>query len=306
MNRETGYGFGECGPAPDAAPRAPAAGAATVEAVLAAAGRGRRRRAAAVVLVLAAVGAASAYAGVLDPARYADAVSTLVTLAGDALPPDFSRWPNWGRPLLETLSMSLAGTALALAAALPLGAIAARNLGPAWLGVPVRRLLDAARSLPTLVWGIIWVAAVGFGPLPGVLALACHSTGMLGKFCAEILEHVDAAPGAALRAQGVSGLGVLRFAVWPQVMPRIIDVAVYRWEHNLRAATTLGVVGAGGLGLEIVTAFHLFEYREAAALILLVLGLVTLINLVGGALRARFLHGSGGVRLRRAGAFGLY
>lgn len=101
--------------------------------------------------------------------------------------------------------------------------------------------------------------------------------------------HVEPGPGDALRSLGVSRLGVLRFSVLPQILPRLVDVTVYRWEHNLRAATTLGVVGAGGIGLEIITAFHLFEYREAAALIILLLILVTAINLVGGALRSRFL-----------------
>ena len=262
------------------------------ENVLAISHRLSRRRLLLSLLGLGIIVGFCGYAGVLDPARYADALSTIFKLAGDALPPDFSRWRNWGKPLLETLSMSIAGTALGLAAALPLGMLAARNVGPAWIGIPVRLLLNACRSIPGLVWGIIFVAAVGFGPLPGVLALACHSTGMLGKFIAEIMEHVDVEPGNALRSQGVSDLGVLRFSILPQIMPRLVDVTVYRWEHNLRAATTLGVVGAGGLGLEIITAFHLFEYREASALIIVLLGLVTLINIGGAFARRRFLHAS--------------
>ena len=249
---------------------------------------GQRLLAGALGLVLVVL--AFGYAGALDPQRYADALPTILKLASDAMPPDFSRWPHWGHPLLETLSMSIAGTVLGLVAALPLGALAARNIAPPWIGAPVRFLLNTCRSIPSLVWGIMFVAAVGFGPLPGVLALGCHSTGMLGKFCGEILEHVDPAPGNALRSQGVSSLGVLRFSVWPQILPRLIDVAIYRWEHNLRSATTLGVVGAGGLGLEIVTAFHLFEYREASALILVLLGLVTLINVAGAWVRRRLIH----------------
>lgn len=235
------------------------------------------------------VGAAFVYGGVLDLRRYADALPTLITLLGDALPPDFSRWRNWGVPLLDTLTMSVVGTVLGALAALPLGAVAARGIGPAWLRAPVLMFLNTLRSIPGLVLGILFVAAVGFGPLPGILALACHSTGMIGKFCAEILEHVDPAPGAALRSQGVSKLGVLRFSVWPQILPRLLDATLYRWEHNVRAATTLGVIGAGGLGLEIVTAFHLFEYREAMALIIVVLALVTLINLAGARVRAHLL-----------------
>jgi phosphonate transport system permease protein len=262
------------------------------EAVLAEGRRRARRKALACAAVGAVAGAAFVYAGALDGERYADVLPTLLALFREACPPDFGRLGKWGAPLLDTLAMSVVGTLLGAVAAVPLGVLAARGLGPAALRVPVLLLLNTLRAIPGLVWGIVFVAAVGFGPLPGILALACHSTGMLGKFCAELLEHVDPAPGAALRSQGVSELGVLRFSVWPQVLPRLIDVVLYRFEHNVRAATTLGVVGAGGLGLEIVTAFHLFEYREALALIIVLLVLVTAINWLGARLRARFLGAS--------------
>jgi phosphonate transport system permease protein len=117
---------------------------------------------------------------------------------------------------------------------------------------------------------------------------------MLGKFFAEIVEHVDPAPGDVLRSQGVPTLGVLRFAVWPQVVPRIADVTLYRFEHNLRSATTLGAVGVGGLGQEIVTAFHLFEYREACALIMVMLALVAVIDALGALIRHRLIEGEAG------------
>lgn len=237
--------------------------------------------------VAAVVVAALVYGDALTPGRYVGAVPTIWQLFKEAMPPDFSRWHQWGKPLAETLSMSVAGTVIAVGAALPLAALAARNVVPSPLaGGATRMVLNLLRSIPGLIWGVIFVAAVGFGPLPGILALAAHSTGMLGKLFAEALEHVDPAPGDALRSHGVSSLGVLRFSVLPQVMPRLVDVTLYRFEHNLRAATTLGVVGAGGLGLEIVTAFHLFEYREASALILVLLGLVAAINMAGGRLRA--------------------
>jgi phosphonate transport system permease protein len=185
--------------------------------------------------------------------------------------------------------MSICGTVWGAAAAAPLGALAARNTGFPVVMSAVRLLLNTLRSIPGVIWGVLFVAAVGFGSLPGLLALACHSTGMLGKFYAEIIEHVDLAPGEALRSHGVSRLAVLRFSVLPQILPRVVDVTLYRWEHNVRAATVLGVVGAGGIGLELVTAFHLFAYREAMALILVLLGLVTIINLTGAWLRGRFL-----------------
>ncbi len=233
---------------------------------------------------------AAHWAGALDPERYREMLPTLWTLTQDAWPPDFQRLSGWGRPLLDTLSMSVTGTAGGILGALPLGALAARGLSPAVVRYPVMLLLNTIRSIPALLWGIIFVASVGFGPLPGALALACHSTGMLGKFFAEIFEHVDRAPVDALRSQGVPVLGVMRFGVLPQVLPRLVDVGLYRWEHNIRAATTLGAIGAGGLGLEIITAFNLFEYREALALIGVLLALVTVVNLLGTWVRNRFLN----------------
>jgi phosphonate transport system permease protein len=253
--------------------------------------RQQARRLAAGAAAAALIVAAFAYAGALDPSRYADALPTLWQLARDSFPPDFTRWREWGRPLLETVATGIAGTALGAALAVPLAALAARNVGaPLWLNELVRFVFGGVRSLPGLIWGVLFVAAVGFGPLPGVLALGVHSTGMLGKLFFEALEHVDPGPGAALRANGASRLAIFRFALLSQALPRLTDALIYRLEHNLRAATTLGLVGAGGLGLEIVTAFHLLEYREASALVLLLLALITAVNFFGAALRRRFLR----------------
>jgi phosphonate transport system permease protein len=252
--------------------------------------RGRLRTRAIGTTVFAAIALGLYFSDLFNFARYSDAARTIVTLVGDALPPDFSRWRSWGRPLLDTLAMSVAGTVIACLLAIPLAAITSSKTGGRWLPLAVRMVLNTFRSIPLVVWGIVCVAAVGFGALPGALALAIHSTGMLGEFYAEILEHVDPAPGDALRSQGVSSLGVMRFAVLPQILPRLVDVTLYRWEHNVRAATVMGVIGAGGIGLEIMTAFQLFEYREAIALILLLVVLVTAINFISKRTRSRFLH----------------
>ncbi|MDR3393734.1 MAG: phosphonate ABC transporter, permease protein PhnE [Parasulfuritortus sp.] len=264
--------------------------AVTIDAILADGHRRARRSGATAVLAAAVILAAFVYSDALDPKRYRDALPTILTLFGDAVPPDFARWRSWGKPLLDTLAMSVVGTVLGGLTAIPLGALAARGSGPAWLRHPALLLLNTLRSIPGLIWGVLFVAAVGFGPLPGIFALAFHSTGMLGKFYAEILEHMDPAPGNALRSHGVSELGVLRFSVWPQIMPRLMDVTLYRWEHNVRAATTLGMVGCGGIGQEIVVALDQFEYREASALILVLLALVTAIGMLGAGLRVRLLE----------------
>jgi phosphonate transport system permease protein len=257
--------------------------------ILASRRRGRLGRRVATFAVLAGVALAFYVADLFHLARYSDATRTIFTLLGDALPPDFSRWRSWGKPLLDTLAMSVAGTVVASAAAIPLAALASGRAGASWLAGAVRMMLNVFRSIPLVVWGIACVAAVGFGALPGALALAIHSTGMLGEFYAEILEHVDPVPGDALKSQGVSSLGVMRFAVLPQILPRAVDVTLYRWEHNVRAATVMGVIGAGGIGLEIMSAFQLFEYREALALIVVLFVLVTGINAISKRARSRFL-----------------
>lgn len=224
--------------------------------------------------------------GGLEMKRYAEAGSTIVQLLIDATPPDFTRASFWFKPLFETIAMSIAATLAGSVLALPLALLAARNMGfPPVVSAMARLLLNAARSVPELVFGVVFVAAVGFGPLAGVLALACHSVGMLGKFTAEHIEYLDPGPMRALQSHGVTRAGIVRFCLLPQVLPRFIDVTLYRWEHNVRAASVMGIVGAGGLGLELVTAFSLFEYREAMALLILILIIVTAIDGLSGKLR---------------------
>jgi len=221
--------------------------------------------------------------------QYGSAAATVVTLLRDSIPQDFSRCHSWMRPIIDTVLMGVAGTLLSTLLAIPLGLLGARTLCPMIVTTPIHLLLNALRAIPSLVWGILFVAAFGFGSLAGVFALAAHSTGMLGKFFTELTEHVEPGPLQALRSEGVSSLGVARFGILPQLHPRMADVSLYRFEHNIREATTLGAVGAGGIGLEIVTAFHLFEYREALALLLVILLLVTVIDALGAKVRRVFL-----------------
>jgi phosphonate transport system permease protein len=223
--------------------------------------------------------------------RYHDAAGTIRQLMVDSVPPDFSRIGTWVRPWTETICMSAAATLVGSVCALPLGLIAARTTGlPRGVSVVARLVLNVARSVPELVLGVVFVASVGFGPLAGVLALACHSVGMLGKFVSEHIEHLNQAPGDALKAQGVSRFGIMRFCLLPQVLPRLLDIALYRWEHNVRAASVMGMVGAGGLGRELVAAFSLFEYREALAILLVMLATVTVIDCLSGYVRTRMLR----------------
>jgi phosphonate transport system permease protein len=135
--------------------------------------------------------------------------------------------------------------------------------------------------------GIVFVAAVGFGALPGVLALGVHSIGMVGKFFAESIEHVDPAPVEAARAAGASPFQVVIHAILPQVMPQMSDVSIYRWEYNFRASTVLGMVGAGGIGFELMASLRIMNYQEVAALLIVVLVMVSLVDGLGAVLRQR-------------------
>jgi phosphonate transport system permease protein len=228
------------------------------------------------------------FAGLLDPARLAEGLPALVQLSGDMLPPDFGRAAHWLRPLLDTLAMSVAGTVLAVALALPLSLLAAENTAPHPLVYRATRLLlNLLRAVPELIMGIFFVAAVGFGALPGALALGFHSAGMVGKFFAEAIEHVDARPVEAARAAGASPLQIIRHVVLPQALPQLADVTLYRWEYNFRASTVLGVVGAGGIGFELIAALRVLVYDQVLAIMLVILVCVTLVDALGAFVRRR-------------------
>ncbi len=250
--------------------------------------RRRRRRLATVALLLGAAALALELTGFFDPKRFADGGPALWQLATEMVPPDFSRWPHWVVPLRDTLAMSVAGTALTVLLSLPLALLAAPNTAPNALVLrAARTLLAAFRSVPEIILGILFVAAVGFGALPGVLALALHSTGMVAKFFAEAIEHVDPKPLEAAQAAGASPLQVVTHAVLPQVLPQLADITIYRWEYHFRASAVLGIVGAGGIGFELMAALRLIQYDQVAAILLSVLGCVLVVDGIGSALRRR-------------------
>lgn len=267
----------------------PAASASHYGTVLDQYGRAWKRRLAQGAAVAAVVLVAAWYVGLLDGSTLADGVPAIMTLAGESFPPDFRNAANWFAPLVDTLAMSIAGTAMAVLFSLPLAFLAARNTAPHGLVFQATRVvLNALRSVPELIMGIIFVAAVGFGALPGVLALGLHSIGMVGKFFAEAIEHVDEAPIEAARAAGASPLQVLYHAVLPQVMPQFADVAIYRWEYNFRASTVMGMVGAGGIGFELMGSLRIMQYQEVFAILLVILLMVTLVDALSGHLRKAF------------------
>jgi len=238
-------------------------------------------------VIIAVCVAALAVTGFFDAERFADGIPAIAQLFSEMVPPDFSRWRAWLKPLLDTLAMSIAGTALAVVISLPLALLAAPNISPhPVVQHATRTLLAFMRSVPELIMGILFVAAVGFGALPGVLALALHSVGMVGKFYAEAIEHVDPKPLEAARAAGATRFQVITHAVLPQVMPQLSDITIYRWEYHFRASAVLGIVGAGGIGFELIAALRLMSYDQVSAILLAILACVLVVDGIGARLRA--------------------
>jgi phosphonate transport system permease protein len=231
---------------------------------------------------------ALAQTGFFDLTRFIEGGPAIRQVASEMIPPDFTRWRNWLKPLLDTLAMSVAGTALAVVFSLPLAFLAAPNTSLNRVTMRLSRVVLAAmRSVPEIILGILFVAAVGFGALPGVLALALHSIGMVAKFYAEAIEHVDPKPLEAARAAGANPLQVIVHAVLPQVLPQLADITIYRWEYHFRASAVLGIVGAGGIGFELMAALRLIKYDEVAAILLAILACVIVVDSIGGALRRK-------------------
>jgi phosphonate transport system permease protein len=263
--------------------------APSYERILAAQRRQGLRAALRVGLVVVIIVGSCTYVGLLDARRLAEGLPSIAQLMGEMFPPDFRAARSWVRPILDTLAMSVAGTALAVALSLPLGLLAARNTTP-HLAVYVlaRGLLNLLRTVPELILGILFVAAVGFGALPGVLALGLHSAGMVGKFIAEAIEHADPGPVEAARAVGASPLQVIVHGIFPQILPKMADLVVYRWEYNFRASTVMGAVGAGGIGFQLIASLRVMQYQEVSAILLVILATVTLVDALGASLRRRF------------------
>ena len=242
-----------------------------------------------VAVVMAIIAAGFFTTGLLDIARLQEGIPSILSLTWESLPPDFSGWQSWIKPIIDTITMSIAGTALAISISLPLSLLAARNTSPNRLVYQAARgMLNFLRSIPELIMGIIFVAAVGFGALPGVLALGLHSVGMVGKFFAESIEHVSNGPIEAARSTGATPMQVIFHGVLPQVLPQLADVSVYRWEYNFRASTVMGMVGAGGIGFELMASLRLMQYQQVSAILLAILGMVTIVDFFGALLRRKF------------------
>ena len=204
------------------------------------------------------------------------------------LPEWFWGWKKWLKMLGETLLISYVGTLTGAVFAFALNFFAAQNTSPGpWLRFVVRRLLEFARTVPGIVFALIFVIAFGLGPMAGVLAIAIHSTGALGKLFAEIVENADMKPVEGIRSTGASWLSCMRFAVVPQVTAGYASYALLRFEINVREASVMGFVGAGGIGQELVVAIRKFYYSDVSAILLTIIITVFIIDITTGWLRGR-------------------
>jgi phosphonate transport system permease protein len=254
-------------------------------------------------LLLATV--VAAWVGEVDPARLArglplaaDYVSrTLPVLHAATLAEDLGEW-LWGLDLwllllLDTVLIAYTGTVLGATAALLLSFPAAATLAPPRVVMPVRRLLELARTVPTLVFALVFVYAFGLGPLAGVLAIAVHSAGSLGKLFAEVHENAETGVVEAIRSAGGNWPQAMRYGVLPQSLPGLLSFSLLRFEINVREASVLGIVGAGGIGEELYLSVRQFSYTDISAIVVLILVTVTVIDLVCSRLRQRAIRPDG-------------
>jgi phosphonate transport system permease protein len=207
-------------------------------------------------------------------------------------PPNFAFMEKLIRPALETVQIAIWGTIFAIILALPLCFFAARNLARSKVIFhAMRQVLNVGRGINEIILALIFVAAVGLGPFAGVIALAIHGAGMLGKFFAESIEEIDQGPIEALRSTGAGPVQIVIYGVLPQVITAWIAVSLYRFETNLRQATVLGMVGAGGIGFELVGSMKLFQYQDTATCVLVIIVMVMTADYLSNKLRAWIQEG---------------
>lgn len=224
----------------------------------------------------------------VEMARLTAAGPRLAAFLGRMFPPDLSILPEVQKGILETLRIAILGTLGCVMASCILGPLAADTIAPGWINRPTRLLLALMRSIPLILVAMLMVGAVGLGPLPGILAITFHATGMLAKFYAEAIEDVQKAPVDALGSAGASLLLRLRFGVWPQMAPTILRDTIFRFELNLRESLVLGIVGAGGIGLLIQTYVRSFQYEKTATVALAIAVVILAIELANAAVRRVF------------------
>jgi phosphonate transport system permease protein len=202
-------------------------------------------------------------------------------------PPDFSKIGTILALLVETFQMAVVGTVLGAVLSLIVAFGATSGLAPKWLYYPTRWVMNIIRSVPDLVFALMFVSAVGLGPFAGILAMTLGSIGSIGKIFAEAMEQVDRGPVVAMEAVGASKRQVIQYGILPQAAPLLTSYTLLLFEGNVRGATILGLVGAGGIGLELTTAMRMYDYGHLSAIIICIIVLVTAIDQGSALIRRR-------------------
>lgn len=241
-------------------------------------------------------------------ARFESGMGHASTFLARMFPPNFEKPATLWKGIAESLEIAVLASVLGILFALPVGLLGARNLMPAWVSWPARSIVALCRALHPVIVAILFVKAVGFGALAGILALTVASIGFIGKLFTEAIEEISLKQVEAVRATGASFANVLAFGVLPQVFARFIGFATYQFDSNLRNSTMVGIVGAGGVGGTLFSAFQRFDYDFVSAILLTLIAIIMLGEILAGFVRAVFLDNLGFDRIlqgRFAGARGI-
>ena len=217
-----------------------------------------------------------------------NSTSYLADIFARMIPPDFSNFQSLTLAMVETVEIAFLGTILAIILSIPIGLFSARNIAPNFsVFLVCRSIIVFFRAVPEFIMAMILVIAIGFGAMPGILALGFHTMGFLAKFYAEDIEHVDTGPIEALESIGASKAQCISFAIIPQIIPSFIGYNLYIFDRNIRMATMLGIVGAGGIGYELQSAFRMFNYPRVSAIIIIIFITIFAIDMFSSMIRKR-------------------
>ena len=237
-----------------------------------------------IIFILAVIFSGSALHG---SNRDLDYLSNLLRFAGQFIPPDFSVLNQTLVSLLETVEIAVMATFFALFISFIFALGAAQNIAPRWLVGIMRMVLNAIRTIPSLIWALIAVAIVGANPLAGVIALTFYSIGYLGKFFSEAFESSDVETAKSLRSLGADPIQAFQYGLWPHAKPLIWSYSIWMLEYNIRSASIIGYVGAGGIGLQLYTYQEFHQWNKFATVLLCILIVVTMLDLLGEGIRRK-------------------
>ena len=219
---------------------------------------------------------------------FSNSFKYFVDIFSRMLPPDFSNFNLLVYSMIETIEIAILGTFIAIVLSIPLALLSAKNIAPNIVVFFIARTVTVFfRAIPEFIIAMILVIAIGFGAMPGVLALGIHTMGFLAKFYAEDIEHIDKGPIEALKSSGASKGQIISFAVIPQIIPSFVANNLYILDRNIRMATMLGIVGAGGIGYELQSAFRMFEYQKVSAIIIIIFITIFIIDNLSSFIRSK-------------------